>query len=44
MKHSSGSPSAWKLRREQYRKSSGPVSNPNRPSLTNRKARRAKGQ
>lgn len=28
MKHTSGSPSAWKARREAYRKTQGPASNP----------------
>lgn len=42
MKHTSGSPTAWKARREAYKKSSSRVSNPGQPSSVNRKARRDK--
>lgn len=39
-RNQSGSPSAWKLRRVEYQKRSGPCSNPGQPSSVNRKARR----
>lgn len=37
-KHTSGSPASWKARREAYRKTQGPVSNPDNPRI------RAKGR
>lgn len=43
-RHQSGSPTAWKARREAYQKRSGPVSNPGQPSPTNRQARRLAGK
>lgn len=42
MKHQSGSLAAWKARREEYRKRSGPVSNPGDGRLRKRDRRAAK--
>lgn len=41
-KHQSGSLSAWKLRREEYRKRSGPVSNPGDGRMRRRERRAMK--